>query len=132
MRSKMFAKIALGVAVLSVVVSIFVLVHTPVEEVELVKLNTTTEVGLSIKNAAELRGIVVVKGEVLGVDEDYVSKGGNVFQQFYVGDGMGELKVFTRVDGERLSVEVGEEVVLRGELVEFNGEMELVDVKKLD
>ena len=131
MRSKTFAKIALGVAVLAIVVSGFVLAHEPGKEVEIVNVNTTREVGLNIKSVEELEGIVVVKGKVVRVDEDYVSKSGGVFQQFYVGDGTGELKVFTRVDGGRLVVEEGEEIVLRGELEEFNGKKELVDVKRL-
>lgn len=70
--------------------------------------------------------IVSVHGTVERVLPDYVSKKGNVFQQFYLTDGKTSLKVFCS-KSPNLEVHQGDLVKMTAKFQVFSGEYELAD-----
>jgi len=79
-----------------------------------------------IVGVAQLGMIVSVQGNVERVLPDYVSKKGNVFQQFYLTDGKTSLKVFCLKD-QRAEVRKGDFIEMTGKFQLFNGEYEIAD-----
>ena len=69
--------------------------------------------------------IIEMRGTVVEISDDYVSKSGSVYQQFYLSDNCSRLLVFKKVESKRVKVEIGQNVSARGMMKEWNGEYEL-------
>lgn len=137
MKQKKFLVLVCGFCVLSIVLSAAALwmsfgSETPALQVVVENESVGFTVEDLVENSAGLDGAVVtVCGVVSSVGEDYVSNRGGAFQQFYISDGTGELKVFSGfgVGRPRLSVVVGQEVLALGKVEIFNNEVELTEVE---
>ncbi|MDY6769966.1 MAG: hypothetical protein SVU88_03265 [Candidatus Nanohaloarchaea archaeon] len=68
---------------------------------------------------------VRVTGNVSRVLEDYTADSGNVYQQFYIDDGTGTVKVFCGTGGGRVNLSAGDRVRVAGRFQKYYGEYEV-------
>ena len=68
---------------------------------------------------------VTVRGTVIRILPDYTSKKGYDYQQFYIGDGSEEIKIFCSERYGKVTVQTGDEVVVSGKYQKYYTEMEI-------
>ena len=68
---------------------------------------------------------VFIRGKIVKVLGDYVSRKGYVYQQFVISDGSENIKIFCSTKYGRAEVEEGEEIVFEGEFKKYHGTYEI-------
>ncbi|MEM5871478.1 MAG: hypothetical protein QW051_01255 [Candidatus Aenigmatarchaeota archaeon] len=68
---------------------------------------------------------VYVKGKVIEVLPDYVSKKGYAYQQFIISDGIEKIKIFCSQKYGKVDVIEGEEIVFNGKFQKYYNEFEI-------
>lgn len=96
--------------------------------------STTVTKNMSIQeiiNQEPVNQQVLVKGTVVEILDDYVSKKGNIFQQFYISSGTNKLKVFCKINDTKFGVKEGGNVLITGKVIKFYKKLEISYCKEI-